>query len=156
MLREPQLQMRLPPPGFLRQGQRRQAGFDGQTRDPDFTTEGTEAAETGRKGFRIRVQTPRSLRSVSVISVPSVVKSGADSRETLWLIQSQLRAKTCTRDHRVTSASHCGTSGVFALTAPVAADPLPWARYLCTPGESLPSWRSALARFRRRRASPRR
>ena len=44
-----------------------------------FTTEATEATEAGRKGFRIRVQTLLSFRSVSVTSVISVVKSGADS-----------------------------------------------------------------------------
>jgi hypothetical protein len=46
--------------------------FDGQMRDPDFTTEGTEATEAGRKGFRIR--TLPSFRSVSVSPVSSVVK----------------------------------------------------------------------------------
>jgi hypothetical protein len=45
--------------------------------DPEFTTEGTEAPEAGRKGFRIRVRTVLSLRSVSVIFVGSVVKPGA-------------------------------------------------------------------------------
>ena len=50
-----------------------------------FTTEGTEATEAGRKGFRIRIRirTLLSFRSGSVISVPSVVKSGANLRETV-------------------------------------------------------------------------
>jgi hypothetical protein len=47
-----------------------------------FTTEATEATEAGKKGFRIRLRTLLSFRSVSVISVPSVVKSGA-LRETV-------------------------------------------------------------------------
>jgi hypothetical protein len=41
----------------------------------------TEAAKAGRNGFRIRIRTLLSFRSVSVFSVLSVVKSGADSRE---------------------------------------------------------------------------
>jgi hypothetical protein len=45
-----------------------------------FTTEATEAR---KKGFRIRLRTLLSFRSVSVISVPSVVKSGANLRETV-------------------------------------------------------------------------
>ena len=48
-----------------------------------FTTEATEATEAGKKGFRIRIRTLLSLRSVSVISVPSVVKSGPNMWETV-------------------------------------------------------------------------
>jgi hypothetical protein len=40
-----------------------------------LTTEGTEATEAGRKGFRIPIRTLLSFPSVSVISVLSVVKS---------------------------------------------------------------------------------
>ena len=58
------------------------AEFAGQTRDPDFTTEATEATEAGGKGVRIRLRTFLSFRSVSVISVASVVRSGADVRQT--------------------------------------------------------------------------
>jgi len=47
-----------------------------------FTTESTEGTEAGRKGFRIRFRTLFSFPSVSVNSVLSVVKSGADVRET--------------------------------------------------------------------------
>jgi molecular chaperone DnaK (HSP70) len=48
-----------------------------------FTTEATEATEAGKKGFRIRIRTLLSFRSVSVLSVLSVVKSGANLRETV-------------------------------------------------------------------------
>jgi hypothetical protein len=48
-----------------------------------LTTEGTEGTEAGRKGFRIRIRTLPSFRSVSVLSVLSVVKSGANLRETV-------------------------------------------------------------------------
>jgi hypothetical protein len=50
-----------------------------------FTTEVTEATEVGKKGFRIRVRTLLSFPSVSVISVDSVVKSGADVKDAVWL-----------------------------------------------------------------------
>ena len=45
-----------------------------------FTTERTGAAEAGRKGFRIRFRALPFFQSVSVLSVASVVKSGADVR----------------------------------------------------------------------------
>jgi hypothetical protein len=48
-----------------------------------FATGATEAAEAGKKGIRIRIRTLLSFRSVSVISVPSEVKSGANMRETV-------------------------------------------------------------------------
>jgi hypothetical protein len=54
-----------------------------------FTTEGTEAteaaeaAEAGRKGVSDPAPNLFPFRSVSVISVPSVVKSGANLRETV-------------------------------------------------------------------------
>jgi len=44
-----------------------------------LTTEGTEDTEAGKKGFRIRIRTLSCFRSVSVLSV---VKSGANLRET--------------------------------------------------------------------------
>jgi hypothetical protein len=50
-----------------------------------FTTEATEATEAGKNGFRIRIRTLLSFPSVSVLSVLSVVKSGADARETVLI-----------------------------------------------------------------------
>jgi hypothetical protein len=50
-----------------------------------LTTEATDGTEAGRKGFRIqiriRIRTLPSFRSVSVLSVLSVVKFGASLRE---------------------------------------------------------------------------
>jgi hypothetical protein len=48
-----------------------------------LTTEGTEATEAGRKGFPTRLRALPSFQSVSVNSVLSVVKSGANLRETV-------------------------------------------------------------------------
>jgi hypothetical protein len=48
-----------------------------------LTTEATEATEAGKKGFRFRIRTLPAFRSVSVISVFSVVKSGANLRKTV-------------------------------------------------------------------------
>ena len=88
------------------------AEFAGQTREPDFTTEATEATEAGGKGLRSRLRTFLSFRSVSVISVASVVKSGADVRQTA--VSTNLRRASGTR-----------RSAILNLALPERVPPLP-------------------------------